>query len=186
MTSCAVFSVGDQSAFCVRPWAPQLLCQGVRAWGPSTVPLACMPCGGLRAAGLVGGLPLGAGLPPFRGASGVSRCLSPCCPSLGAGSKDPLPVCPGHGWCGYGRPSISVTARALASRRFALPGWREGVPGGGAMRRSDGCLRSATHVLWARACGRGGPVPLAGMPCGELRVARVVGLCSGGDGLPPL
>ena len=37
----------------------------VRAWGPSTVPLACMPCGGLRAAGEAGGRPGGVGLPPF-------------------------------------------------------------------------------------------------------------------------
>ena len=97
---------------------------GVRAWGPSTVPLACMPCGRLRAAGLVGGRPLGGGLPPLRGASGVRRCPSPSCPSLGAGSQDPLPMCTGHGWCGYGGPSTGLTARALASWRCALWGWR--------------------------------------------------------------
>ena len=43
----------------------------VRAWGPSTVPLACMPCGGLPAAGVVAGRPGGDGLPPWWGASGV-------------------------------------------------------------------------------------------------------------------
>ena len=106
---------------------------GVRAWGPSTVPLACMPCGGLRAAGVVGGRPLGAGLPPVPGASGLRPCPSLGLPSLGAGSQDPLPVCPGHMWCGYGQISTGPAARALVSRRCALSGWREGVPG-------EGCL----------------------------------------------
>ena len=31
----------------------------VRAWGPGAVPLACVPCGGLRAAGVAGGRPGG-------------------------------------------------------------------------------------------------------------------------------
>ena len=38
---------------------PRAVSAGVRLWGPSTVPLACMPCGGLRAAGVVGGRPQG-------------------------------------------------------------------------------------------------------------------------------
>ena len=82
-------------------------------------------------------------------------------------------MCPGHEWCGYGGPSTGPTARALASRRCALWPWREGVSRWDASRSSEGHLRSgarpplaarpqgglsgsATHVLWARACGRGG------------------------------
>ena len=66
------------------------------------------------------------------------------------------------------------TACALAGRRCSLWGWRRGVPGGGAFHDFEGRLRSgavppqtarplggllgsATHVLWARVCGCGGP-----------------------------
>ena len=35
---------------------PQAVGAGVRVWGPSTCPVACMPCEGLRAAGVVGGV----------------------------------------------------------------------------------------------------------------------------------
>ena len=71
-------------------------------------------------------------------------------------------------------PSTGSTACALAGRRCSLWGWRKGVPGGGAFHRYEGRLRSgapppptarplggllrpATHVLWARVCGCGGP-----------------------------
>ena len=78
---------------------------------------------------------------------------------------------------------------------FGLWGWRKGVPGGGAFhfcegrlgsgapppptaRPLGGLLRSATHVLWARACGCGGPT-LSPWP------ARPVGAaCRGGGGGP--
>ena len=152
-----------------------------------------MPCGGLRAAGLGGGRPLGGGLPPVRGASGVRRCLSRGCPSLGTGSQDPWPVCPGQGWCGNGGPSTGPTARALASRQGALWRWREAVPGGvprTVVRGSDvrplpspGCPSSgwAVDVRYPLAVGAvvraWGPstVPLACMPCGGLRAAGVTG-----------
>ena len=66
------------------------------------------------------------------------------------------------------------TACALARRHCSLWGWRKGVPGGGAFHHCEGRLRSgavppptarplggllgsATHVLWARMCGCGGP-----------------------------
>ena len=68
----------------------------------------------------------------------------------------------------------AVTAAVTAGRRCSLWGWRKGVPGGGAFHPCEGRLRSgapppptarplggllgsATHVLWARACGCGGP-----------------------------
>ena len=58
----------------VRVRYPRAVGAGVRVWGPSTVPLARMPCGRLRAAGVVvGGRPRGGGRPPLRGASGVRR-----------------------------------------------------------------------------------------------------------------
>ena len=76
-------------------------------------------------------------------------------------------------------------ARALAGRRCTPWGWRKGVPGGAAVRRCEGRLGSgappspvarplgglsgsATHVLLARVCGRGGPaaVPWPACPVG--------------------
>ena len=78
---------------------------------------------------------------------------------------------------------------------LGLWGWRKGVPVGGAFHCCEGRLRSgapppptarplggllgsATHVLWARACGCGGPTL---SPC----PARPVGAaCRGGGGGP--
>ena len=86
--------------------------------------------------------------------------------------------------------------------RCALWGWREVVPGGGALRRFEGRLGSgalpppaarplgglsgsATHVLWARVCGCGAqhcPVGLHALR--RLHAAGVVGGRPGGAGLP--
>ena len=48
---------------------------GVRAWGPCTGPVARVPCGGLRATGLAGGVWVPA--PPL-----------PCCPPSGRAAGD--------------------------------------------------------------------------------------------------
>ena len=91
-------------------------------------------------------------------------------------------MCPGHGWCGHGGANTGPTACALASRRGALWGWREGVPGGGALRRCEKRLRSgarpppaarlqggqsgsAAHWLLARMWGRGGPALSLWLAC---------------------
>ena len=160
---------------------------------------------GLRAAGVVGGRPRGGGLPLLRGASGVRRCPSPCRPSSGSGGRGPATrvsrVRSVRAW----GPSTSYTACALAGRRCSLWGWRKGVPGGGAFHRCEGRLRpgappaptarplggllgSATHVLWARVCGCGGPALfiLACMPCGGCLPRGWWGAVPGGGGLPPL
>ena len=108
-------------------------------------------------------------------------------------------MCPRHRWCAYGGPSTSPTARALASWRGALWGWRDGVHEGGCLapllgasevRRSSspGCpaARQAVRVRYPRAVGASlrvwgaSTVPLAGMLCGELRAARTMGGRSGG------
>ena len=92
-------------------------------------------------------------------------------------------------------PSTGPTACALAGRRCSLWGWRKGVPGGGAFHHCEGRLRSgavspptarplggllgsATHVLWARVCGCGGPTlsPWPACPVGAA--------CRGGGGGP--
>ena len=104
------------------------------------------------------------------------------------------PCVPGAVYAGVG-PSTGRTACALAGRRCSLWGWRKGVPGGGAFHRHEGRLRlgapppptarplggllgSATHVLWARVCGCGGPTlsPWPACPVGAA--------CRGGGGGP--
>ena len=129
---------------------------------------------GLRAAGVAGGRPRGVGLRPLRGASGVRRCPSPCCPSSGAGGQGSATRV---SWVRSVRalgPSTGPTACALAGWCCSLLGWRKGVAGGGAFHHCEGRLRSgavpsltarplggllgsATHVLWAQMCGCGGP-----------------------------
>ena len=117
----------------------------LRAWGPGTLSLTCMPFWGAACRGAGGGPSRGDGVPPVLGASGIRRCSSPGRPSLGADSRDPLPVCPGHGWCWQGGPGIGPTVCTFASWRCTLWGWRDGVPGGAALRRCEGCLRSGAR-----------------------------------------
>ena len=92
-------------------------------------------------------------------------------------------------------PSTGSTACALAGRRCSLWGWWRGVPGGGIFHRCEGRLKSGapppptarllgglcgsvTHMLWARACGCGGPsLPL-------WPACRVGAACRGGGGGP--
>ena len=92
-------------------------------------------------------------------------------------------------------PSTGPTACALAGRRCSLWGWRKGIPGGGAFHHCEGrlgsgavppptarplggLLGSATHVLWVRVCGCGGPTlsPWPACPVGAA--------CRGGGGGP--
>ena len=72
---------------------PRAVGAGVRVWGPSTGPVACMPCGGLRAAGVVGGV-------------WVQAPSLLWLPALWAGCQGPLATCCGRGrgclrcvWC---------------------------------------------------------------------------------------
>ena len=79
---------------------------GVQAWGPSTVPLARVPCRGSRAAELAGGP--GRGGVTSRGCeghlvSGAFHFLA----ALGAGSQAPSPLFTGRWWCGRGGPAQS-------------------------------------------------------------------------------
>ena len=92
-------------------------------------------------------------------------------------------------------PSTGPTACALAGRCCSLWGWRKGVPGGVAFHHCEGRLRSgavssptarplggllgsATHVLWARVCGCGGPTLCPWLAC------PVGAACRGGGGGP--
>ena len=141
-----------------------------------------MPCEDCVPRGWWGAVPGGGGLPPLSEASGVRRC-----PSTGrllsgwtVGVRYPRVsrLLSMRAW----GPSTGPTACALAGRRCALWGLRIGVPGGGALRRCEGRLgsgasplpaarppgglaRSATHVLWAWLCGRGGPALAPWLAC---------------------
>ena len=168
---------------------------GVRVWGPSTVPLACMPCWGCVPRGWWGAVPGGAGLPPLSGESGVRRCRSPGRLSSGAGSRGSATrvsrVRSVRAW----GPSTGPTARVLAGRRCSLWKWRSGVPRRVPFRRFEGRLRSGapppptasplgglsgspTHVLWARSCGCGGPALSPWLACPVGAASR------GGGGRP--
>ena len=143
--------------------------------GPSPGGLACQRCEGRLA--------------------GVRRCPSPGRPSSGAGSQGSATrvsrVRSVRAW----GPSTGPRACALAGRRCSLWAWRKGVPGGGAFHHCEGRLRSgavppptarplggllgsATHVLWARVFGCGGPTlsPWPACPVGAA--------CRGGRGGP--
>ena len=138
--------------------SPRAVGTGVWVWGPNTVPLACMPCGGCVPRGRCGGGPSPGrgGLPLLGGASGVRRCPSPIRPSSGAGSRGTAArvfrVRSVQVW----GPSTGPTACALAGWRCVPWGWRKGVPGGGAVRRCEGRLGSGT------------PPPPAAHPLGGL------------------
>ena len=173
-------------------WARVLGCGG-----PTLSPWPTCPEGAACRGGGGGPSPGGGGLPPLRGVPGVRRCLSPGRPSSKAGSQGSATrvsrVRSVRAW----GPSTGPTACALAGRRCSLWGWRKGVPGGGAFhhcgrrlrpgavppptaRPLGGLLGSATHVLWARVCGCGGPTlfPQPACPAGAA--------CRGGGGGPSL
>ena len=142
-----------------------------------------------------GTVPGGGDLPPLWGASGVRHCPSPGRSSSGAGSQGSATRV---SWVRSVRawgPSTGPTACTLAGRRCSLWGWRKCVPGGAAFHHCErrlrsgavppptarplgGLLGSATHVLWARVCGCGGPTlsPWPACPVGAA--------CRGGGGGP--
>ena len=181
-------------AGCLGP--PPACCgRGCVGVGAQHCPLGLHALWGLRPAGVVVGRPRGEW--PATVVGGVwCHALSLPRPSVlwsgQPGFRDPcvwVRSVPAWG------PSTGLTACALAGRRCLLWGWRKGVPGGGAFHHCEGRLRSgavspptarplggllgsATHVLWARVCGCGGP-PLSPWPACPVGAA-----CRGGGGGP--
>ena len=136
--------------------------------------VACHRCEGRLVSGAV---PLPADRPLWR-AAGVLR-----------------PVYPGSGRCGRGDPAAAPHRAPLRAGVARCGDGGRASPGGGAFHHCEGRLRSgavppptarplgglsgsATHVLWARVCGCGGPT-LSPWP------ARPVGVACrrGGGGL---
>ena len=99
---------------------------------------------------------------------------SPSARPLGRAAGVPRPVCPGCGRCGRGDPAPAPQRAPLRAGVAHCGDGRRASPGGGAFHHCEGRLRSgapppptarllggllasATHVLWARASGCGGP-----------------------------
>ena len=132
--------------------------------GPSPGGVACRRCGGRLVSGAV---------PP------------PAARPLGRAAGVPGPVCPGRSRCGRGDPAPAPQRAPLRAGVARCGGGGRASPGGGAVPRCEGHLRSgapppptarplgglsrsATHVLWARVCGCGGPAlsPRLAFPVG--------------------
>ena len=140
----------------------------VRLWGPGTVPSACMPFGSCVPRGWWGAAP-GEGV-------ACHRCEgpSPSRPPSGAGSRGSATrVSQVRSVVGVGTQHRPHSVRPCGPALLAV-GLAEGRPRGGAFhccggrlmsgapppptaRPLGGLLGSTTHVLWARACGCGGP-----------------------------
>ena len=135
-------------------------CRGVGG-GPSPGGVACHRCEGCLVSGAV---------PP----------LAPC--PVGRAAGVPRPVCSGCVWCGRGDPAPAPRRTPLRAGVARRGGGGRVSPGGGAVRRCEGRLGSgapphpaarplgelsgsATHVLWARVCRRGGPAPAPWPAC---------------------
>ena len=134
---------------------------GVQVRGPSTVPVTCVPCGCLRAAGMVGGRPWGGW--PSTVVGGV-WCQAPSLPRL-----------PVLGWVGSRVAAICVSrVRLVWARDPALSPWLA-CPGGGCEPR--GCWKAVPRGGWPSTVVRG-------VWCQALSVPRPPVLRGGQPGLP--
>ena len=119
----------------------------------------------------------------------------PAARPLERAARVPRPVCPGCGWCGCGDSAPAPQRAPLRAGVARCEGGRRASPGGGAFHHCEGRLRSgafppltahplggllgsATHVLWARVCGCGGPTLSPWLAC------PVGAACPGGGGEP--
>ena len=166
--------------------------------GPTLSPRPACPVGAVCRGGGGGPSPGGVACHRCEGRL-VSGAVPPpaACP-LERAARVPLPVCPGCGRCGRGDPAPAPQRAPLrAGVARCGCGGRASPGGGGGFHHCEGRLRSgavppptarplggllgsATHVLWARLCGCGGPAlfPLPACPVGAA--------CRGGGGGPSL
>ena len=180
-----------------RSLAPSGVLGGGQSGPGSPLPgLACTPCGGCVPRGWWGAVPGGGGWP-----ASVVRgvwCQAPSLPRPPVlwggqpGYRDPC--VPGAVGVGVGTQHRFHSVRPCGPASFTV-GVAEGRPQGGAfhcckgrpmsgapppptVRSLGGLLGSTTHVLWARACGSGGPTlsPWPACPVGAA--------CRGGGGGP--
>ena len=115
---------------------------GVWVWGPNTVPLACMPCGGCVRRGWLGGRPWGGwSATVVRGVwcQALSLPRPPVLWSGQPGFRDPC--VPGAVGAGMGTQQQPHSVRPCGPALLAL-GVAEGVLGGGAFHHCEGRLLS--------------------------------------------
>ena len=147
-------------------------------WGPNTIPLACMPCGGCVPRGWCGG-------GPSPGRVACHRCEGrlvsgavppPAARPLGRAARVPRPVCPGCGRCGCGDPAPApwrAPLRASVARR-----------GGGGRASPGGVPSTVVRGVWGQA------LPLPRLPAlwagcrGPLPTGCGCGGCGHGDPSP--
>ena len=151
---------------------PHAVGAGVWVWGPNTVPLACMPCGGCVPWGWWGAVP-GGGRPATVVKGVCCQALSLPRPPVLWGGRPGFrdPCVPGAVAAGVGTQHRPHSVRPCGPALLAV-GVTERRPWGGACHCCEGrpwsgapppqTARplgglSATHMLWARACGCGGP-----------------------------
>ena len=167
---------------------------GVWVWGPNTVPAARLPCGAACRGGGEGPSPGGVACHRCEGrlVSGAVPHRPPVLWSGRPGFRDPC--VPGAVGAGVGTQHRPHSVRPCGPALLAV-GVAGGRPRGGAFhhcggrlgpgavppptaRPLGGLLGSATHVLWARVCGCGGPTlsPWPACPVGAA--------CRGGGGGP--
>ena len=173
--------------------------------GPTLSPWPACPGGGACRGGGGGPSPGGVACHRCEG-----RLVSGAVPPLAArplerAARVPQPVCPGCGRCGCGDPAPAPQRAPLRASVARCGGGGRASPGGGALQHCEGrlssgaprpptarplggLLGSATHVLWARVCGCGGPTLSAWPACPVGAACRGAGggAVPGGGGLPPL
>ena len=157
-------------------WGPPPMCcgQGCASVGAQHCPLGLHALRGLHAAGVVGGRPRGGR--PATVVRGVwCQALSLPQPPVLSGGRPGFhdPCVPGAVGAGVGTQHRPHSVRPCGLALLAV-GVAEGRPRGAAFHRCEGrqrsgasppptarplggLLGSATHVLWARVCGSGGP-----------------------------
>ena len=153
---------------------PRAVGAGVWVWGPNTVPLACMPCGGCVPRGWCGGCPRGRwpatvvrGVwcqalpfpwPPvlWSGQPGLCDLCVPGAVGAGVGTQPrPHSVCP----CGPALLAVGMAEGGPRGGAFCSCGGRlwSGAPPPPTARPLGVPLGSVTHMPSARVCGCGGP-----------------------------
>ena len=162
-------------------------------WGPSLSPWPACPVAAACRGGGGGPSPGGVARHRCEGRLVSGAVPPPTARPLGRAAGVPRPVCPGCGRCGRGTKHRPHSMRPCGPALLAV-GLAVGRSRGGAFHRCEGhlwsgaspprtarplggLLGSATHMLWARACGWGpNTVPWPACPVGAA--------CRGGGGGP--
>ena len=110
-------------------------------WGPITVPLACMPCGGCVPRGWCGRPAPGTARHRCEGRLVSGAVPPPAARPLGRVAGVPRPVCPGCGRCGRGTQHRPHSVRPCGPALLAV-GVAERRSRGGAFQRCEGRLWS--------------------------------------------